>query len=91
MKIPLPTHNKYEDEHSENIFLDTLIGKNQQIDVFLLGGVKLTGHIIGHDDFSLVILKDRKEEQLIYKHSILSIQISHKEETNFYKKIPYAH
>ncbi len=87
MKIHPPTDKIYEDEYSENIFLDTLIHQKQEIDVYLLGGVRLNGHIIGHDEFSLVIFNVKEGcEQLIYKHSILSVQISSKKDQNLFNK-----
>jgi RNA chaperone Hfq len=58
------------DEYSETIFLDSLHNKN--VNVFLLGGVKLVGEFYGHDNVSIFLKKDNSE-QLVYKRAISSI------------------
>ena len=60
----------YDDEFSENIFLDLLHKKN--VNVFLLGGVKLVGEFCGHDSRS-ILLKKEGLDQIVYKTSICSI------------------
>lgn len=61
----------YNDVISEEIFLDSLINKN--INVFLIGGIKLTGELIGHDTHSILM-----EKQLVYKSAIATISPENK-------------
>jgi RNA chaperone Hfq len=63
-------NNFYDDEFSENIFLDSLHKKN--VKIFLLGGVKLVGKFYSHDGIS-ILLKGDKSDSLVYKNSIASI------------------
>lgn len=60
----------YDEEFSENIFLDTL--HNKIVNIFLLSGIKLDGEFCGHDNTS-ILLKKGKLDQIIYKNAISSI------------------
>lgn len=60
-------------EHSEEIFIDCLVARNAAVSVYLLSGTRLTGHLVGADEFSILISKDSHPDHLVYKHSIASI------------------
>lgn len=62
--------NKYYDDYSESIFLDTLYGKS--VNVYLLSGVKLFGEFYGHDIVSICLKRDNSE-QIVYKSAVSSI------------------
>jgi RNA chaperone Hfq len=70
------THDPHEitdEEHNETIFLDCLAAKQAPIHVFLLGGIRLQGNLVGSDEFSILISTENKGTQMIYKHSIATI------------------
>lgn len=54
-------------------FLNTLRKAKSAVTVYLVKGVKLQGVITGFDAFSLLLRRDG-EMQLVYKHSISTIQ-----------------
>ena len=69
-------HDPYEiteEEHNETIFLDCLAVKQAPVHVFLLGGIRLQGNLVGSDEFSILISTENKGTQMIYKHSIATI------------------
>ncbi len=53
--LPMETKDIYETEPNENIFLDTLIAQEKEIQLFLLGGIKLTGKVVGSDDITIMV------------------------------------
>lgn len=60
---------------SKNIqtdFLDKLQQEQRPVTVFVLIGFQLKGQIIGHDQYSIQMDVDGKQ-QLIYKHAISTI------------------
>jgi host factor-I protein len=68
--------NIYDDVISEEIFLDSMINRN--VNVFLIGGVKLTGEIAGHDTYSIILEKEGVR-QLVYKSAIATISPENKQ------------
>ena len=46
--------------------------KKISVTIFLMNGYQLTGHVIGFDNFT-VILKNEGKEQMVYKHAISTI------------------
>lgn len=63
----------YDEEFSENIFLDSL--HNKIVNIFLLSGIKLDGEFCGHDNTS-IFLKKGKLDQIVYKNAISTISKS---------------
>jgi len=61
------------EEHSERIFLDCLAANQSPITIFLIGGIRLEGNLMGSDEFTILISTQNKGEQMIYKHSIATI------------------
>lgn len=62
-------------EYSQNIqdnFLNNVRKQKIQLTIFLVNGVKLSGHISSFDSFS-VVLKRENHMQLVYKHAISTI------------------
>ncbi len=55
----------------ENSYIDDLIKHQAFSSVYLKNGIRLKGHLIGHDEIS-IFLKER-EIQMIYKHRISTI------------------
>lgn len=53
-------------------FLNTLRKSRAQVTVFLVSGVKLSGHITSFDNFCLQLKRDA-HSQLVYKHAISTI------------------
>lgn len=66
----------YQVEPNETIFLETLIAQKKEVQVFLMGGIKLTGILTGMDDYVIMMTTRRYAYQLVYKHSISTISIS---------------
>ena len=66
----------YDTEHSEQIFIDNFINKNNVVQIFLLGGMRIVGTIVGSDDYTILV-KRHKEGclQMIYKTAITTISL----------------
>jgi host factor-I protein len=71
-----------ENKPAQNIqdsFLNTARKEKQNITIYLLSGVKLTGRIRSFDKYS-VVLETNNQEQLIFKHAISTVvmgRVSH--------------
>jgi host factor-I protein len=64
-----------ENNPAQNIqdsFLNTARKEKQNITIYLLSGVKLTGRIRSFDKYS-VVLETNNQEQLIFKHAISTV------------------
>ncbi|MEP6643906.1 MAG: RNA chaperone Hfq [Acidobacteriaceae bacterium] len=64
-----------ENKLAQNIqetFLNTARKERNNITIYLLSGVKLTGRIRSFDKYS-VILETNNQEQLIFKHAISTV------------------
>ena len=67
-----------ENKPAQNIqdsFLNTARKEKQNITIYLLSGVKLTGRIRSFDKYS-VVLETNNQEQLIFKHAISTVVVS---------------
>lgn len=70
-KMEQKHHNS---DNKENQYLDSILEKDCKI--FLLGGVRLDGILIGYDDHSVIINNFIHGKQLIYKNAISTISMS---------------
>ena len=64
-----------ENKPAQNIqdtFLNTARKERNNITIYLLSGVKLTGRIRSFDKYS-VVLETNNQEQLIFKHAIYTV------------------
>jgi len=64
-----------ENKPAQNIqdsFLNTARKEKNNITIYLLSGVKLTGRIRSFDKYS-VVLETNNQEQLIFKHAISTV------------------
>lgn len=59
---------------AEKGFLEHLV--NEQVNIFLTNGVKISGcYILEHDDLCLIVTqRDNKKRQMVYKDSVATIQ-----------------
>lgn len=62
------------DRSNEDIYFEDL-EEGANVQIFLIGGVCLTGIIMDYDDTTLIIYNNKYGEQLIYKHAISTISI----------------
>ncbi len=68
--IPFEKNGNVQDE-----FIEELKKKNATVTVFLTRGNRITGKILSHDRYT-VLLEVEGEANLIYKHAISTIVIS---------------
>ncbi len=61
------------DSSRQDCLIDQLISSRALVSVFLSSGIRLCGNITTSDQYTLV-LKSGADTQLIYKHSIATIQ-----------------
>ena len=71
--VPYVEDEIYTTEHSEKIFIDTLQSRSQLVQVFLLGGIRIVGVIVGNDDYTIAINTRSHGVQLVYKNAITTI------------------
>lgn len=62
-------------QNIQDTFLNTARKERQNITIYLVSGVKLTGRIRSFDKYS-VVLETSNQEQLIFKHAISTVVIS---------------
>lgn len=67
----LPPHTPTQGEGMQQVFLDRVTGG--EIEVFLTSGVRLTGRLIAHDRYTLVLQGQDGQLQLVYKHALSSL------------------
>jgi host factor-I protein len=60
----------------QEAFLSAATREAQPLTMFLMNGVMLEGHVVRHDQFSL-LLERSGQVQLVYKHAISTIQPDH--------------
>ncbi len=65
--------------HVEQIFLENLERKQQAVQIYLMGGIKMVGTIKSFDDFTILISARSFGTQMIYKHAITTICAAHHE------------
>ncbi len=59
-------------QNIQDSFLNTARKERNNITIYLLSGVKLTGRIRSFDKYS-VVLESNNQEQLIFKHAISTV------------------
>lgn len=64
--------NKPAAQNIQDSFLNTARKEKQNITIYLISGVKLTGRIRSFDKYS-VVLETASQEQLIFKHAISTV------------------
>ena len=57
----------------QDTFLNRVRRENITVQIFLVGGYKLTGVVRGFDAFTVLLDAPGKPTQLIYKHSVTSV------------------
>ena len=62
-------------QNIQDSFLNTARKERQNITIYLVSGVKLTGRIRAFDKYS-VVLEASNQEQLIFKHAISTVVMS---------------
>lgn len=60
----------------QDVFLAAAAREKATMTLFLVNGVMLQGHILGFDQFSVVLERD-DQLQLVYKHAISTLQPPH--------------
>jgi host factor-I protein len=60
----------------QDVFLAAASKESSQMTLFLVNGVMLQGHVVGYDQFS-VLLQRNEQLQLVYKHAISTLQPPH--------------
>ena len=60
----------------QDLFLGAAAREKAAMTVFLVNGVMLQGHVLGFDQFS-VVLEREGQLQLVYKHAISTLQPPH--------------
>ena len=61
-----------ERQNMQDAFLNTLRKTRAAVTVFLVSGVKLSGHIASFDNYCVLLRRD-SHSQMIYKHAISTI------------------
>ena len=56
----------------QDSFLNSVRKEKTTITIFLINGYKLTGKVIGFDNY-VVFIETEKGQQLVYKHAITTI------------------
>lgn len=60
---------------NEHTHLNSLKLNGGEVTVYLLGGLKLEGAIVSHDEYTIFITSNKQSRPLmVYKHAIASIQ-----------------
>jgi len=62
-------------QNIQDSFLNTARKERQNITIYLVSGVKLTGRIRSFDKYS-VVLETSNQEQLIFKHAISTVVVA---------------
>ena len=60
----------------QDVFLAAAAREKAAMTLFLVNGVMLQGHVLGFDQFSVVLERD-DQLQLVYKHAISTLQPPH--------------
>lgn len=72
--------NEHNAGHVEQIFLENLKSKQQVVQIYLIGGIKMIGTIKSYDDFTILISARSFGMQMLYKHAITTISAANQEE-----------
>jgi host factor-I protein len=60
----------------QDVFLAAAAKERSPMTLFLVNGVMLQGHVVGYDQFSVLLERD-EQLQLVYKHAISTLQPPH--------------
>ena len=60
----------------QDVFLSAAAKEKAPMTLFLVNGVMLQGHVVGFDQFSVLLERD-EQLQLVYKHAISTFQPPH--------------
>ncbi|HEX2331163.1 MAG TPA: RNA chaperone Hfq [Candidatus Angelobacter sp.] len=60
-------------------FFNSALQRHQHVIVYLLSGVKVTGKVRSYDKYS-VVLEEKDQEKLVFKHSISAAFLCRKKE-----------
>lgn len=71
----MSTAVKSNEQHLQDLFLNTLRKERIPVSMFLVNGIKLVGHIESFDQY-VVMLRSSTATQLVYKHAISTIMPS---------------
>lgn len=63
---------KSNEQHLQDLFLNTLRKERIPVSMFLVNGIKLVGHIESFDQY-VVMLRSSTATQLVYKHAISTV------------------
>ena len=55
-------------------FLNAARKQRQEVSIFLINGIKMTGHIQSFDNYVILMSSSNKGPQLVYKHAVSTIQ-----------------
>ncbi|AKP72688.1 Host factor-I protein [Piscirickettsia salmonis] len=79
-------NDKQQSISCQDKFIEQLIEKGEEVNIFLIGGQRITGKIIQTDRFIVMIEDQRKSPMMIYKHAVSTIceQGYHKNHANTY-------
>ena len=69
----------------QDSFLNSARNGKQQVTIYLMSGVKLTGRIRSFDKYS-VILETNNQDQLIFKHAISTVAMGRSSHTPHLEK-----
>jgi RNA chaperone Hfq len=67
-------------EHSEQEFVDELIDNRTLVQVHLINSQRLVGKILGSDEFTILLSRQKPGNQMIYKSSITTISAFERKE-----------
>ena len=60
----------------QNDYIKRVAEAKQQVNIFLMNGIKLQGNIEGFDNFTLLVSgTNGHAPQLVYKHAISTVQV----------------
>lgn len=60
-------------ENVENEFLNAIKSQKQNVQIYLIGGIKMIGAVKSFDDYTILLSTSTYGLQLLYKHSITTI------------------
>jgi len=63
---------RHEGESVQDSFLQSVVKTRAKLTIFLVNGVKLSGHITQYDMNTIILMRD-EQSQLVYKHAVSTI------------------
>ena len=73
----------------QDVFLSAAAKERAPMTLFLVNGVMLQGHVVGFDQFSVLLERD-EQLQLVYKHAISTFQPPHALDLGEHEEEPKA-